>query len=168
MGYGSVDEIKNHSWFDGIHWDTLLSESREDLFVPELENEIDTGYFESSSNYQEDILKDLQNDQKNDNLINGNGNEQIGLQHSKSGINKCNALIEQFNKFRSVGTHHLVEENMTIVGEALLYDEQIDAEDSSENNSFDNDLHTNNINSSNDNNNDNVIITYVQQEESVN
>ena len=46
LGYQSIDEIKNHPWMEIINFESLLSESREDIFVPELENDEDTGYFD--------------------------------------------------------------------------------------------------------------------------
>ncbi|KAI1447669.1 hypothetical protein F5Y02DRAFT_432325 [Annulohypoxylon stygium] len=39
------EEIRNHSWFDGINWDTLLQDDAQ--FVPQPENPEDTEYFDT-------------------------------------------------------------------------------------------------------------------------
>jgi len=46
LGHKGADEVKAHPFFAGINWDTLLQESREDIFVPQLENPEDTSYHE--------------------------------------------------------------------------------------------------------------------------
>ena len=40
------EQIEQHPFYSDIQWKTLFEESREDIFVPQLENNIDTGYFE--------------------------------------------------------------------------------------------------------------------------
>ncbi|KAL7714799.1 non-specific serine/threonine protein kinase [Entamoeba marina] len=40
------DVIKTHPFFNDINWNRLFEEDREDIFVPELEDDNDTGYFE--------------------------------------------------------------------------------------------------------------------------
>ncbi|KAL7717246.1 non-specific serine/threonine protein kinase [Entamoeba marina] len=42
----SFDVIKTHPFFNDINWNRLFEEDREDIFVPELEDDNDTGYFE--------------------------------------------------------------------------------------------------------------------------
>lgn len=46
LGHNGADEIKGHPFFEGINWDTLIYESREDIFIPQIENPEDTSYFE--------------------------------------------------------------------------------------------------------------------------
>ena len=46
LGHNGAGEIKEHPFFEGINWDTLIYESREDIFVPNVENPEDTSYFE--------------------------------------------------------------------------------------------------------------------------
>ncbi|EKE39564.1 protein kinase, putative [Entamoeba nuttalli P19] len=58
LGAKSIDEIKNHKWMKPISFDSLLSESREDIFVPELENELDTGYFDIDVDRNNTLIKD--------------------------------------------------------------------------------------------------------------
>ncbi|EDR22800.1 serine/threonine protein kinase, putative [Entamoeba dispar SAW760] len=58
LGAKSIDEIKNHKWMKPISFDSLLSESREDIFVPELENELDTGYFDIDVDRNNTLVKD--------------------------------------------------------------------------------------------------------------
>jgi serine/threonine protein kinase len=62
LGSGSIDEVKHHPWFARIDWDHL-----EDLhppFVPELQDGLDTSYFEERYSFHEgdehDILEDVQ------------------------------------------------------------------------------------------------------------
>ncbi|BFU24177.1 protein kinase putative [Entamoeba histolytica] len=45
LGAKGSEEVKNHPFFERIRWNTLLSESREDIFVPRLDSACDTGYF---------------------------------------------------------------------------------------------------------------------------
>ena len=46
LGHNGAAEIKEHPFFEGINWDTLIYESREDIFVPCVDNPEDTSYFE--------------------------------------------------------------------------------------------------------------------------
>jgi len=46
LGHNGADEVKAHPFFAGINWSTLLQESREDIFVPQLDNPEDTSYHE--------------------------------------------------------------------------------------------------------------------------
>lgn len=39
------EEIRNHPWFEGVNWDTLLEDEAQ--FVPQLENPEDTEYFDA-------------------------------------------------------------------------------------------------------------------------
>jgi len=56
LGRGGIAEIKKHPFFAGLDWDRLLEE--EPPFVPRLENEEDTSYFESNvSNKQQAFLQ---------------------------------------------------------------------------------------------------------------
>ena len=45
MGAGGALEVKDHVFFDGIDWDGLLRQKAE--FVPDLEDDEDTSYFDS-------------------------------------------------------------------------------------------------------------------------
>lgn len=45
LGSGGAQEVKDHIYFDGLDWDGLLRQKAE--FVPSLENEEDTSYFDS-------------------------------------------------------------------------------------------------------------------------
>ncbi|KAL5289816.1 MAST4 family protein [Megaselia abdita] len=45
LGSGGAGEVKNHGYFIGIDWNSLLRQKAE--FVPQLENEEDTSYFDS-------------------------------------------------------------------------------------------------------------------------
>ncbi|EDR28299.1 serine/threonine protein kinase, putative [Entamoeba dispar SAW760] len=101
LGYKSIQEIKSHPWFEGINWNTLLSESREDIFVPELDNETDTGYFEVDSQMNNSTLSNDFTETKGSNIL------------SRTKGDHC----EKFNKFNGISFHHLVEENMSIANE---------------------------------------------------
>ncbi|XP_064625162.1 microtubule-associated serine/threonine-protein kinase 3-like isoform X3 [Lineus longissimus] len=45
LGTGGAQEVKMHLFFDGLDWDSLLRQKAE--FVPSLDNEEDTSYFDS-------------------------------------------------------------------------------------------------------------------------
>ncbi|XP_035526804.1 microtubule-associated serine/threonine-protein kinase 3-like [Morone saxatilis] len=47
LGTGGASEVKAHPFFQGLDWKNLLSQKA--LFVPQLENEEDTSYFENTS-----------------------------------------------------------------------------------------------------------------------
>lgn len=44
LGSGGGHEVKEHLFFDGLDWDSLLRLKAE--FVPDLENDEDTSYFD--------------------------------------------------------------------------------------------------------------------------
>lgn len=45
LGAGGAHEVKEHLFFEGLDWDSLLRQKAE--FVPHLEHEEDTSYFDS-------------------------------------------------------------------------------------------------------------------------
>ena len=47
LGAGGAHEVKDHPFFDGINWEALLRQKAE--FVPQLEGEDDTSYFDTRS-----------------------------------------------------------------------------------------------------------------------
>ena len=46
LGTGGAKEVKDHPFFESVDWDSLLRQKAE--FIPQLENEEDTSYFESA------------------------------------------------------------------------------------------------------------------------
>jgi len=46
LGHNGADEVKSHPFFNGINWDTVYEENREDIFVPHLDDPEDTSYFD--------------------------------------------------------------------------------------------------------------------------
>ena len=44
LGASGVHEVKEHVFFEGLDWDSLLRQKAE--FVPHLQNEEDTSYFD--------------------------------------------------------------------------------------------------------------------------
>jgi len=46
LGSGGAHEVKGHEFFDGIDWNGLLRQKAE--FVPQLEHDEDTSYFDST------------------------------------------------------------------------------------------------------------------------
>ena len=46
LGHNGPSEIMSHPFFNGINWDTVYQESREDIFVPHPDNAEDTSYFD--------------------------------------------------------------------------------------------------------------------------
>ena len=47
LGCAGAQEVKEHLFFDGLDWEGLLRQKAE--FLPDLENEEDTSYFDSKS-----------------------------------------------------------------------------------------------------------------------
>ena len=45
LGTGGAQEVKEHEFFASVNWETLLRQKAE--FVPQLDNEEDTSYFDS-------------------------------------------------------------------------------------------------------------------------
>eukprot|EP01113_Clastostelium_recurvatum_P044828 TRINITY_DN760_c0_g3_i2.p1 TRINITY_DN760_c0_g3~~TRINITY_DN760_c0_g3_i2.p1 ORF type:complete len:1617 (+),score=536.15 TRINITY_DN760_c0_g3_i2:260-5110(+) len=45
LGSRSVDQIKEHPFFYGLNWDTLLERPMDDIFVPKPDSQSDTSYF---------------------------------------------------------------------------------------------------------------------------
>jgi microtubule-associated serine/threonine kinase len=45
IGTGGANEVKEHPYFHTLNWNSLLRQKAE--FVPQLENEEDTSYFDS-------------------------------------------------------------------------------------------------------------------------
>jgi len=46
LGHNGAEEVKAHEFFNGINWDTVYEENREDIFVPQLDDPEDTSYFD--------------------------------------------------------------------------------------------------------------------------
>lgn len=67
LGANGVKEIKEHPFFEGINWDTLLSEPMGDVFIPRPENTQDTSYFwgKSYEGLFEFVLSHLQIEKTN-------------------------------------------------------------------------------------------------------
>ncbi|ELP95145.1 cAMP-dependent protein kinase, alpha-catalytic subunit, putative [Entamoeba invadens IP1] len=91
----NFNEIEKHIFFKDIHWSTLFDENREDIFVPELENEHDTGYFEDERTLKQNQIK------KND-VISG-----------KKGMvkRKESPGFVEFGNFNAKNVDNLVDEN---------------------------------------------------------
>ena len=45
LGRAGAQEVKEHYFFDGVDWEGILRQKAE--FIPDLENEEDTSYFDS-------------------------------------------------------------------------------------------------------------------------
>ena len=45
LGTAGAQEVKEHPFFDGLNWESMLRQKAE--FVPQLDNEEDTSYFDS-------------------------------------------------------------------------------------------------------------------------
>jgi microtubule-associated serine/threonine kinase len=49
LGVGGAQEVKDHFYFDGLDWESILRQKAE--FVPDLEDDEDTSYFDSKCFY---------------------------------------------------------------------------------------------------------------------
>lgn len=57
LGAGGAQEVKEHVYFNGLDWNSLLRQKAE--FVPQLDNEEDTSYFDSRvDRYNHDLEDD--------------------------------------------------------------------------------------------------------------
>ena len=62
LGASSIDEIKNHPWFSDINWKNL--QNAKPPFIPELNSEFDTSFFEEKKPPKQDITYDIKEDIK--------------------------------------------------------------------------------------------------------
>ena len=46
LGHSSVDEIKNHPWFEKLNWDAIYNKKIKAPFIPKLSSDIDTANFD--------------------------------------------------------------------------------------------------------------------------
>ena len=67
LGYNSVDEIKNHPFFNGVDFDKVLKKEYKVPFRPKLQGEMDLKYFDI--NFTEDSM-DSYEDEKKKKIIN--------------------------------------------------------------------------------------------------
>ncbi|KAL7716844.1 non-specific serine/threonine protein kinase [Entamoeba marina] len=86
LGAKGAQEVKNHEWLSNVSFDSLLSESRDDIFVPELVNDTDTGYF--------NIMNSLSDGGSKDDM---------------------SVVYADFTTFNCVGADQLLDQNMEIV-----------------------------------------------------
>jgi len=49
LGTGGAQEVKEHPYFNGLDWTSLLRQKAE--FVPQLADEEDTSYFDSKTDF---------------------------------------------------------------------------------------------------------------------
>lgn len=63
LGSNGIQEIKNHPFFTGIDWDNIRN--MEPPFVPKVENEIDTIFFDEKKKFDVNELEDIQKDMDN-------------------------------------------------------------------------------------------------------
>ncbi|KAL7719213.1 non-specific serine/threonine protein kinase [Entamoeba marina] len=88
LGAITVEDVKRHEFFKGIKWNTLLEENRKDMFVPELDDKVDTGYFN----------KDIK-------------------EHKDAKLDNISFNNEEFSGFNFMGLDNLGEENLDVLGE---------------------------------------------------
>eukprot|EP01103_Thecamoeba_quadrilineata_P004995 TRINITY_DN14855_c0_g1_i1.p1 TRINITY_DN14855_c0_g1~~TRINITY_DN14855_c0_g1_i1.p1 ORF type:complete len:1342 (+),score=313.48 TRINITY_DN14855_c0_g1_i1:55-4080(+) len=50
LGCNGIEEIKSHSFFKDINWETLYDQPLDEEFVPNVDDEFDTGYFDPRTN----------------------------------------------------------------------------------------------------------------------
>ncbi|XP_076015520.1 microtubule-associated serine/threonine-protein kinase 2 isoform X2 [Genypterus blacodes] len=64
LGTGSVYEVKQHSFFTGLDWNSLLRQKAE--FIPQLESEDDTSYFDTRSDRYHHLDSEEEDDTNED------------------------------------------------------------------------------------------------------
>lgn len=114
LGTNSIDEIKNHSWFSDVDWNTI--DSLEPPFVPNLSNNLDTSYFEERYTFQSRDENDILND-----IMYAKKDKPEQHRHSISTVSETSSNDEfihsneeeehenEINQFQSVAVHQLQE-----------------------------------------------------------
>ncbi|ELP85562.1 protein kinase, putative, partial [Entamoeba invadens IP1] len=97
----TFNDIEKHPFFNGIHWSTLFDEKRDDIFVPELETEKDTGYFEDERMIKQMHMK------KSDIIIKPSSKIDV-VKRKESPIVPSSV---EFGNFDAKNVDNLVEEN---------------------------------------------------------
>ena len=97
LGFRNINELKNHPWFHGINWNSLFD--LEPPFIPVLDNDEDTSYFEEryelTHDDESDILLDIQE------AIKQNEAKKI-TPKSSSFFNEDNICMKQNNSNQSL------------------------------------------------------------------
>ncbi|XP_055591772.1 microtubule-associated serine/threonine-protein kinase 1-like [Uranotaenia lowii] len=99
LGTGGAHEVKEHFYFYGLDWNNLLRQKAE--FVPQLDNEEDTSYFDTRvDRYNHDICDDDTDDMEDSPLF-GSFNSyspQYRKQHSIPSVQNTSALAAQLQE----------------------------------------------------------------------
>ncbi|MCI4383664.1 hypothetical protein PGIGA_G00029160 [Pangasianodon gigas] len=64
LGTGGATEVKQHTFFTGLDWNGLLRQKAE--FIPQLEGDDDTSYFDTRSDRYHHLVSDEDDDETND------------------------------------------------------------------------------------------------------
>ncbi|KXZ54565.1 hypothetical protein GPECTOR_4g630 [Gonium pectorale] len=80
LGHRGAGEVKLHSWFEGLDWTGLVRNKA--AFIPTIEDETDTSYFESKHVSQRSMMEDLDKLRSN---MNERSSAQAGPSNGPSG-----------------------------------------------------------------------------------
>ncbi|KAF2077160.1 hypothetical protein CYY_001545 [Polysphondylium violaceum] len=85
-----IDEIKAHPYFEGLDWENIRSITPP--FVPQVQNEIDTSYFEGAEN----ILDEEEESAQNDDIV------EAAKEASSGAQNQMDEIDQEDTSFRSM------------------------------------------------------------------
>lgn len=108
LGHNGAAEIKAHRFFEGINWETLIDEPRDNIFVPVLDDPEDTSYFEDHGAGLHDKGSDENiNDTATDNKSNSAASQE----------KRNNRKSEKFEGFEFVNTDLIRKKNLAFLKE---------------------------------------------------
>ncbi|EGG20039.1 protein serine/threonine kinase [Cavenderia fasciculata] len=136
LGANGAFEVKQHPFFKGINWDTLIERDMSDIFVPKPENELDTDYFwDRHSMYNDDSVggrsrEDIQST-SNVSGVGGVGSEHqfVGGGSGSSLVGACSSPTLNSSSHLNNKDHHptngmLIDPNGNAVGYPIVINER--------------------------------------------
>ncbi|XP_054162036.1 microtubule-associated serine/threonine-protein kinase 3-like isoform X2 [Oppia nitens] len=112
LGAGGAHEVKEHSFFDGINWEALLRQKAE--FVPQLDGEDDTSYFDSrAERYNHECADSEDMEDTDDSSLFGSFSS-CSPRYRKV-CSRVDNILEQENKLRLSTSSTSLKEEITSV-----------------------------------------------------
>uniref|UniRef100_A0A4W3I1L1 non-specific serine/threonine protein kinase n=1 Tax=Callorhinchus milii TaxID=7868 RepID=A0A4W3I1L1_CALMI len=93
LGTGSAYEVKQHRFFTDLDWNSLLRQKAE--FIPQLESEDDTSYFDTRSDRYHHLDSDEEDDTNDDDRVEIRQFSSCSPRFSKVSTHRCTILVHQ-------------------------------------------------------------------------